>query len=266
MGMLDQVTTGKLAGPRKVLIYGTAGIGKSTFAADAPNPIFIQTEAGSDDLEVARFPLAVNASMAWKAAREVQFAEHDYRTVVVDSADWLEHLVERGVVAKENNKKVETAQDIAYGKGWPKVAAGMRKFLDILDGIHARGMHVIVIAHADVVEFKNPEGDAFDRYQPRLNKKCWPVLVEWATEALFATYKVHVRTEDAGFNKKRGVGVGGTDRIVRTEERPFAIAKNRLGLPPEMPLSWAEFAEHIPDFPPPTRRDSLTQEPPPEKN
>ena len=41
-------------------------------------------------------------------------------------------------------------------------------------------------------------------------------------------------------------GIGSGERILRTTERPSHLAKNRLALPDELPLSWPEFAKHIP--------------------
>jgi hypothetical protein len=50
-----------------------------------------------------------------------------------------------------------------------------------------------------------------------------------------------VKAEERGRVRTRGQGEG--ERVMYTEERPTWIAKNRYGLPAEMPLSWSAFME-----------------------
>jgi len=59
---------------------------------------------------------------------------------------------------------------------------------------------------------------------------------------LFATRRFRTETEEAGFNRTRtiatAVGADGGERILRTVGGPACIAKNRYGLPAELPLAW----------------------------
>ena len=50
------ITTGKVETAKKVVIYGPEGIGKSTLAARFPQPLFIDTEGSTKELDVARLP------------------------------------------------------------------------------------------------------------------------------------------------------------------------------------------------------------------
>jgi hypothetical protein len=43
MSFLSQIQSGRKPAPRRALLYGTHGIGKSTFGARSERPIFIQT-------------------------------------------------------------------------------------------------------------------------------------------------------------------------------------------------------------------------------
>src|SRR5262249_41553433 len=108
-----------------------------------------------------------------------------------------------------------------------------------------RGMVVLCIAHAKVEKFEDPEAAAYDRYSPRLNKHACGLVCEWADAVLFATRKIRVQSEDAGFNRKRGVafarGKEGGERVIRTIGGPSCVAKNRYSLPEELPLSWPAF-------------------------
>jgi len=205
---LSSIITGAKPGPRRMLVYGTAGIGKSTFATNAPAPIVLQTEDGLGEIDCHKFPVAASLVFEDAATAELYTEEHDYRTVVVDSLDWLERLIWARVC---ENRQVANIEDIGYGKGY---AFAISHWRDVLEGLsalrEAKGMTVILIAHTKIERFENPETDAYDR-----------------------------------FNKKRVQGIGDGERVLRTTERPSHLAKNRLGLPDELPLAWSTFTEAI---------------------
>ena len=46
------------------MLYGTHGIGKSTFASCAPKPIFLQTEDGLGEIDCDKFPLTTTFDQA----------------------------------------------------------------------------------------------------------------------------------------------------------------------------------------------------------
>jgi hypothetical protein len=106
-------------------------------------------------------------------------------------------------------------------------------------------MQIILIAHARIEKFDNPETESYDRYVPRLNKHASALVQEWCDEVLFATYRVHTKHTDEGFNRKRTQGIGTGERIVRTTERPAHVAKNRLSLPDEFPLDYRLYAAFV---------------------
>lgn len=242
--MLDQIQTGRQIHPRRIGLYGVAGVGKSSFAAAAPDPIFVQTEDGLADIGAPRFPVAATFVDVMRALASLYQEKHSYRTVVIDSADWLERLIWSEVCAKRG---VASIEDLPYGKGFLFSMSHWKEVLEGLDALRSqRGMTTIVIAHAKVERFENPECEPYDRYVPRLHKTASALFSEWADELLFANYRVHTRTTDEGFNKKRVQGIGSGERILRTAERPSHLAKNRLGLPDELPLSWPEFAKYLP--------------------
>lgn len=169
--------------------------------------------------------------------------QHEYKTLVIDSADWLERLVHQSVCEDEGGKKC--IADINYGKGYAMAARKIEAFLTQLDSCRSAGMHVVVIAHAAIVRFTNPEGESYDRYTPALHKDASAMLQQWADEVLFATYEVFVRTAEERFGQKRALPVGSGNRILKTSERPTHDAKNRLGLPDQVAMDIREYANHI---------------------
>src|SRR5688572_21053761 len=116
---LGAVTRGRVDKPQRIVLYGTEGIGKSTFAADAPSPIFIPSEAGTEHLDVARFPLVESWRDVLDALDELR-GEHTYRTVAIDTLDGLEPLVWSHTCATKlaSNKRVEHIEDYGFAKGY----------------------------------------------------------------------------------------------------------------------------------------------------
>ena len=48
------ITSGRVARPQKLVFYGVEGIGKTSLAAQTPDPLFIDTEGGTAHLDVRR--------------------------------------------------------------------------------------------------------------------------------------------------------------------------------------------------------------------
>lgn len=243
MGLLDSIQTGKSSAPRRTMVYGVHGVGKSSFGAAAPKPVFLPTEEGLGEIDCAKFPLAKTFAEAFQWLAALYTDPHEYRTLVVDTLDWLERLI-WAHVCKE--KRVQNLEEIGYGKGYVFAIDSWQIFLDGLDALRReRGMGIVLLAHARIERFENPETDSYDRYVPRLHKLASHLIQEWCDEVLFATYKVYTTTSDEGFNRKKIKGIGAGERVVYTTERPAHVAKNRLRLPNELPLDWSAYATHF---------------------
>lgn len=243
MRLLNQIHSGKRPAPRRTMVYGVHGVGKSSFAAAAEKPIFLPTEDGVGEIDCDSFPLAGSFEECLEALSELYSEDHAYRTIVVDSLDWLERMIWSDVCGKRG---VDSIEDCGYGKGYVFALDPWREFLEGLDALrNERGMGVVLIAHAKIERFENPETDSYDRFAPRLHKLASGLIQEWCDEVLFAGYRVHTKETDEGFGRKGTKGVGTGERILRTCERPAHVAKNRLSLPSELPLDWQAYAEHF---------------------
>jgi hypothetical protein len=106
-------------------------------------------------------------------------------------------------------------------------------------------MTIILLAHSEIKKHQDPLLDSYDRYQPALHEQASATLQEWCDEVLFASYRVYTRKEDQGFDKKRTIASGESQRYLRCVETPAALAKNRLNMPGEIEFSWAAYAQHI---------------------
>ena len=246
MSLLENIKKGRESKPPRLFIYGQEGVGKSTVGASAPSPVFVQTEDGLGEIDTSKFPLAKNLDEVLAYLTALRDEPHQFQTVVLDSADWLERLVWDKVCQDFGVRSIEKA-DGGYGKGYVHALTYWRKVVALLSELRElRGMIVIVIAHSKVERFEDPENSAYDRYTPRLHKLATSLLCEWADAVLFATKRFRVSKETGnGFQGDRAiaspVGADGGERILRTVGSPACIAKNRFGLPSEIPLSWDAF-------------------------
>jgi len=239
-----KIVRGKKIQPRRVLLYGTHGIGKSTWAAQAPDVLFLNLEDGLNDIDAAKSEHLTHLESVLESLMWLASQQHGFRWVAVDSVDWLEGMI-HDEVAKKAGKA--TIGDIAFGGGYKSAQAYWDKILSQLDWLRTEcGIGIILLAHTSIKKYADPMSDSYDRYQPALHETAAATLQEWADEVLFASYRVHTRKQDEGFGKERVIAGGSGERIIRCTETPAALAKNRLSLPDTIEFSWQAYANHFP--------------------
>ena len=230
--------------PPRILAYGVAGVGKTPFATGADKPVVVPTEDGLGKIQVPHFPLAKSFDAVMEALAALYSEPHDYKTVVVDSVDWLEPLVWQRACKDNGWRSIE---DPGYGKGFIAALDLWRQYLDGLNALRdERGMTVIQLAHTDIKRFDSPEHEPYDRYVIKLHARASALLQEHSDVVLFANYRISTVKSDVGFNKKVTRALGSGERVLYTAERPAFLAKNRYGLPDMLPLDWQAFAAAMP--------------------
>lgn len=235
---LTAVTRGKINRPLKTLLYGVEGVGKTTFAAMAPDTIFIAAEDGTAQLDVARFPEPRSWQDVLDAIEELTTGQHSFKTLAIDTLDWLEPVLWAAICKRDGQRDIES---YGYGKGYTAALDEWRVFLAALERMCSqRSMGVIMLAHSWVKPFKNPEGEDFDRYEMKLNNKAAGLLKEWCDTVLFARYETFA-VKDQKTKRVRGVSSGA--RVVHTVRTAAYDAKNRHDLPETMPLDYEAYAE-----------------------
>jgi hypothetical protein len=136
--------------------------------------------------------------------------------------------------------KPRNIDEIGFGKGANAAVDIWRGLLARLAELRARrGMHIILLGHAVIKSFKNPEGEDYDRYELKLSKVEAGLLKEWCDAVLFAKHELF--TVPSGANKKKVRGISDGARYMFTQWCPAYDAGNRYNLPDRMPLDWAEF-------------------------
>lgn len=236
------VTTGVQTAPVKTVLYGPEGIGKSTFASHFPDPVFIDTEGGTKRLNVARLPQPTSWAMLLDEVAEVRKGSVPCGTLVIDTADWAERLCIQAVCARA---KVNGIEDFGYGKGYTYVKEEFAKLLDALEEVLNAGHNVVVLAHAAITKFEQPDAVGnYDRWGMKTSKQVAPLLREWCDMLLFANYKTVVEKAGSGPNAKNKASGG--RRVLYTTHHPCWDAKNRFGLPEEVPFEYASIAHCLP--------------------
>ncbi len=255
-----QVIRGKQPGALKVVVYGPEGIGKSTFASQFPEPLFIDTEDSTRHMNVARTPKPTSWSLLLSLVREVETDPSLCKTLVVDTADWTEQLCIKHIC---DNHSVKGIEDFGYGKGYVYVYEEFGKLLNELSRVVERGIHVVVTAHAKMRKFEQPdEMGAYDRWEMKLSKQTAPIVKEWADMVLFANYKTLVVNVDGKGTQKGKNKAQGGKRVMYTSHNPCWDAKNRHNLAPELPFQYSAIEDVISAALKPQTASDLKPEPP----
>jgi len=237
MMRLQHIVTGRLKETWRLLLFGVEGIGKTSFGAAMPKPIFIDAESGSGQLDVARFPTPQNFNDVLDAIRELRETKHDFETAVLDTIDWIEALIWQHICVRDRMHDIE---EYGFGKGFNVALEQWRILIRELEALErAKGMNICLLGHSHVKTFKNPEGSDFDRYEPQVHAKAAGVLKQWPRAVLFAHYEQYAEKENRYALKAKGVASG--ERLLFTNRTAAYDAKNRYELPVSLPLSWDAF-------------------------
>lgn len=242
MSILKNISKGKVERPHFVLLYGVDGVGKTTFAAQAPDVLFLGVENGTANLDVSRASGIKTYEELLQYVSALSNEKHDYKSVAIDSLDWIEPLLFDYVCRQSGAKRIEEAFG-GYGKGYAEASKIWGDLIRSFEGLREKkGLNVILIAHSQIKAFNDPnQPTAYERYQLKLNDKNAAIVREAVDSVLFATFETFVKKDSN--NKTKAFGDG--KRVMFTERRPAFDAKNRFGLPFELPLSFEEYVQAI---------------------
>lgn len=246
MADMTKIVTERARGPLKILAYGPEGIGKTRYGAFSPKPIFLCAENGlsAPDLKnIPSFPAPDNWKDVVDAITFLTTSQHEHKTLVVDSLDWL-HQHARAEICRRENMSPEQYED--YGRGEKhtfELWVQLTRALDTLQ--EKRGMHVIMLAHSAMETFQNPQGEDFVRYQLALSKKAAERWKQWPDFLLFMSQEMFTKKSK---DDKAAKGIIGDYRIFTQRSAAFD-AKNRINLPAEIPYEtenpWRPFANAV---------------------
>jgi len=261
---LESISTGATIRAPRILLVGGEKLGKSSFACgttfennrvtgagiNSPIVISVKGEEGVDGLNVAKFPTANSFDDVVEALVTLYKEDHDFKTVVLDSASALEPLIFDAVCKDAGKSSIEDVGG-GYGKGYLLALEKWRKLCNGLDALRAdKGMSSVIIGHIKIKRFNDPNGESFDQYQFDVNEKANALISRWADVSLFCNTKVAVKKEEKGFGqtKNRAIDTTGGQRFLFTQKRPSHPGGGRgvYGqLPYELPLEWTAFENAV---------------------
>lgn len=234
------IIKGRIATAIKTVIYGPEGIGKSTFAAQFPDPLFIDTEGSTVHMDVKRLP---RPGLWVELLNEVEYVRQNpgcCKTLVLDTADWAETLCSEYMCARDQKTGIE---DYGYGKGYKYVFEEFGRLLNALEQVRETGTNIVICCHAAIRKFEQPdELGAYDRWGLKLTDapkaSIAGMVKEWADMVIFANYKTIVVNVDGKGATKGKNKVQGGKRMMYTTHHSCWDAKNRFGLPEEAEFSY----------------------------
>lgn len=235
--------------PKRYAFHAQPGFGKTSILAYSPNPIFLLTrgETGLNTLidagqipPTSHFPELQDWSELLAAVKTLRTAVHDYKTLVLDTANGAERMMHEYVVERDFGGDWGERGFAGYQRGYDVAMNDWRLFLNELDRLRMdRNMTIFFLLHTNIKTFKNPSGADYDRYIPKMHDKTWGLTQGWLDAIFFGNYEVLVKqgTKNVDASKK-GKASDQSFRILYTGSDPNPIfdAKNRMGLPEEIEM------------------------------
>jgi len=174
-----EITTSPIQGPYFGIVYGPPGCGKTWLCRHAPNPFYLAVEKGVEKVpNVGRFTkdgrinLPEDIETFFKMMMYFITTSHDYKTIVIDSGQFIDTLIERDIILKNPTEtikkeevKVTCIGDYVFGRGFEKgVNYYKNRFLKGVDALHRKGINVILIAHSKEKSTSNAAGDDYKKH------------------------------------------------------------------------------------------------------
>lgn len=253
---LSRVKSAGNKSPNRVVFHGVEGLGKTSFAAQAPAPIFLMArgETGLETLidanqlpETPHFPELQDWRSTLESLEALRTQEHPYKTIVLDTMNGFERLCHEFICDTHFGGDWGEKGFSGYMRGYEVALPEWRSFLSLLDRIREeRRCSILCLAHTKVKTFKNPEGPDYDRYTVDMHDKTWGLTHKWADMVLFGTFYTTVEKEGG-----RSKGKGGQQRVAYTTRHASYDAKHRHGLPEEIDLgdspaeAWSNFVKAL---------------------
>lgn len=233
---LSKIKPKKNIKPPRMVVYGEPKVGKSTFASEAPDALFLDLEGGLDALNTSSVSIESIKDLD-DALEALLQQDHDFKTIVIDSADWLERLIHNHICSNARATSITDKSNgtTAYGNGYVIARNMLAKYLNKLDMLREqKGLAIVIIAHSVIRKMEQPDTESYDSFLIKMHEKASSLLIEWADILAFARLKTIVSPD--------GKASSGERKLVLSDTK-YATVGNRYGLPKELPLSWGAFSE-----------------------
>lgn len=220
--------------PPRILIHADHKVGKSSLAASAPDSIFINLEDGLDEIDTSAFQKCETFNDVTGQIDYLYNEEHDFKTLVIDSIDWLETIINQHVCTQGGK---ESIADFGYGTGYTAALENFGKVINALDMLRAKhNMIIILLAHSQIKTYQNPAGSDYDQYRIKLREKNAELFLEWCDLIGFMHFQVFAKQVSGGFQEDRHKAVGGTERVLSVAPHAAYTSGNRYSITEDISL------------------------------
>ena len=241
MSLLDNVVSGTTPKPPKLMIWGPPAVGKSTFAAQAPDALFIEAEDRTGHLDINRFPVKKWEDILAVMKEVGASGDQPYKTMVFDTVDAMEMLL-LDYIARAANE--ESHEDI--GGGWMKYRIPMlkewKKFIRLIDGLTRKGIQCILLAHAQTKTYQPPDGEKYDRFVIKMDQAGGDFLIENVDLVGYAKFQTFVKSKD---KQSKAKATTSGKRLLQFKFSPAYPTKQGVPCADEVGLSWEEFQKGL---------------------
>lgn len=234
-----------------VLLYGVAGVGKDTLASEFPNPVLIPTpgEKPPAGVEIDTFPEVADFEQLMGSIEALFTEDNTFGTVIFSALAGIERIVTAETCRRNGWKSIE---EPGFGKGYVENDAVWDEFLDAVRALREqKELKIVLIGHPEIKNFDDPASTSYSRYTPELHKRANPKVQATADIIAFVNHRVSIKTEKAAFGADKKEANGAGIRVIYLEERPGYIAKNRYGMPSEVPFAkgkgFSALAKYLPE-------------------
>ncbi len=236
----------------RLVIHGQPKVGKTTVACSAPNPIVLATEDGlgrSAGLEdVPAFEVRSYRDMM-DALNLLANDPRDRKTVVIDSEDHWEPMVQAEICRREGKASIE---DFSYGRGLVYAAELYRdEYNEALRYLQReKGLMIIHVCHSLATKENPPDMlQGFTRWSLKMDRRIADLLREEADGIFYAAIPVITAVQETGFNAKQIKAVGAGDRRLYCQPNGAYLAGSRWAIPDYIPLKWDALAPYLTGVP-----------------
>lgn len=235
MSFFDKRQTGRIKKPLFLALYSGPGVGKTDFAASFPKPHFFDFEESTHSIDVSR-----NRPTSWEElyddlieiynTDEEEFKEKGIQSIVFDTIDELERLIHNCIAERAQKDSIE---NIGWQRGFTVAVNYWADLISICRQIRDKHkVHFVFLAHSFSKGKTNLEKEAYyARYVMALHPKAADYIFGQVEMVLFARKDIAFKTvDDKTFAKDL------ENRILCTSLSAYYDAKNRIGLPAELPM------------------------------
>ncbi|TIN83055.1 ATP-binding protein [Mesorhizobium sp.] len=243
------------------LLYGVDGVGKTSLAGEYPAPLYLPTagERAPADLDLPTPGVLESADDLWGIVGELLQTDengelaHDRRTLIIDSMDGLEPIMNAVTCARIGADSIDSndkGSPAAFGRGDVQADVEWDQFMDACDDLATAGINVVLLAHPEIKRFDSPVTDPYDRYQIKLRKRAAAIVRERSDIVAFMNYRVTLKEKEVGIKKKVTHAEGGKERQIHLVEGAGFVAKNRYSMPETITYrkgsGYEELAKYLP--------------------